>query len=489
MAPTCTPVLPAILAAVLAAAGVTGCFSADVADASLSCTANVECPAQLVCFRDRCRTIEATLDVSCGDGIVAPDGSEACDDGSDNADTAACTTACRVNVCGDGLLLRGVEVCDDGGIASGDGCRGDCLKLESCGDGVIDEGEVCDDRNTRSADGCRGDCQKLEVCGDGVADDGEACDDGNTDDGDACLDRCVASRCGDGEVQRGVEVCDGDSLGVSCTDTCVPESCTLIEDVAIGVDSGEIFVEPPMANGMLLHAGPGFVCFGPGPEGIVRVRATEDVRVTFFLSEFEGFSTATMVAVDGVCGGPASRCQPPDFNGFFGTPQPLRLDMVAGQQTTIILDTLDQSGPTRAVLTLTPEAVPPVPLACADATLVTAPVPGAPVTSIVAIEDVDFGSSNELCGRFDAGIAVRFVATVDGHLRASLDAPDEQTFTADFSVHPDDCRGQVAFCHESDTDPEPVLELDVFAGRSYFVVLSPRSFSDRQHQRLTLSLD
>jgi hypothetical protein len=47
--------------------------------------------------------------------------------------------------------------------------------------------------------------------------------------------------------------------------------------------------------------------------------------------------------------------------------------------------------------------------------------------------------------------------------------------------------------YSSPTDPWPkrwtIRTIEHLAGRSYFVVLSPRSFSDGQHQRLTLSLD
>jgi hypothetical protein len=48
---------------------------------------------------------------ACGDGNVDP--GEECDDGEDNADTNACTAACALATCGDGLIHEGVELCDD----------------------------------------------------------------------------------------------------------------------------------------------------------------------------------------------------------------------------------------------------------------------------------------------------------------------------------------------------------------------------------------
>lgn len=50
----------------------------------------------------------------CGDGNVDP--SEECDAGPANSDTGACTLACKLPVCGDGLVQDGVEGCDDGNV-------------------------------------------------------------------------------------------------------------------------------------------------------------------------------------------------------------------------------------------------------------------------------------------------------------------------------------------------------------------------------------
>lgn len=62
----------------------------------------------------------------CGDGIV--DDGEACDDGDANADDAACTSACELAVCGDGLVWASHEECDDGGLVPGDGCSETCTE-------------------------------------------------------------------------------------------------------------------------------------------------------------------------------------------------------------------------------------------------------------------------------------------------------------------------------------------------------------------------
>ncbi|MFY0532501.1 fibrinogen-like YCDxxxxGGGW domain-containing protein [Nannocystis pusilla] len=56
----------------------------------------------------------------CGDAILTPD--EECDDGPMNADTAACTSTCKLAKCGDGLIQTGVEYCEDLNDDPADGC-------------------------------------------------------------------------------------------------------------------------------------------------------------------------------------------------------------------------------------------------------------------------------------------------------------------------------------------------------------------------------
>jgi len=57
---------------------------------------------------------------ACGDDVQAVD--EECDLGPANADAGACTSACKIAFCGDGLLHAGVELCDDGDDDPNDGC-------------------------------------------------------------------------------------------------------------------------------------------------------------------------------------------------------------------------------------------------------------------------------------------------------------------------------------------------------------------------------
>src|SRR4051812_35583812 len=69
----------------------------------------------------------------CGDGVRQAD--EECDLGKGNSDTAACTKACRVATCGDGVVRAGVEECDDGSAnADTAACTKACRK-NVCGDG------------------------------------------------------------------------------------------------------------------------------------------------------------------------------------------------------------------------------------------------------------------------------------------------------------------------------------------------------------------
>lgn len=74
----------------------------------------------------------------CGNNIV--EAGEDCDNGEDNGDTKACTSACANNICGDGKLYLTVEQCDDDNIASGDGCSSTCEAEAGaiCGDNICD---------------------------------------------------------------------------------------------------------------------------------------------------------------------------------------------------------------------------------------------------------------------------------------------------------------------------------------------------------------
>ncbi|MBL9102799.1 MAG: hypothetical protein JNL82_17765 [Myxococcales bacterium] len=161
----------------------------------------------------------------CGDGVVA--GDEQCDDGPANADDAACTAACALATCGDGLLLAGDEQCDDGPANADDAACTAACTLATCGDGHLLAGvEACDDGNLEPGDGCTAACT-LESCGDGAVQAPEQCDDGDADDTDECLTTCLAAACGDGSVHAGVEACDDGNADESdaCTSLCAAPAC------------------------------------------------------------------------------------------------------------------------------------------------------------------------------------------------------------------------------------------------------------------------
>jgi fibro-slime domain-containing protein len=105
----------------------------------------------------------------CGDGIV--NGSESCDDGSNNADDAygGCTRECTLGpFCGDGKVDAPYgEQCDDGDnrttYGHRQGCGPGCQIVPYCGDGKVDSlfEEECDDadRNGAIDGGCDIDCR------------------------------------------------------------------------------------------------------------------------------------------------------------------------------------------------------------------------------------------------------------------------------------------------------------------------------------------
>lgn len=104
----------------------------------------------------------------CGDAIVDP--GEECDKGDAlNSDAAYCTEQCKLNICGDGLLLVGHEICDEGDANSDDygaTCGADCKPGARCGDNLVQPGEECDHgpdngapRGDRQVIGCDMDCR------------------------------------------------------------------------------------------------------------------------------------------------------------------------------------------------------------------------------------------------------------------------------------------------------------------------------------------
>lgn len=49
------------------------------------------------------------------------------------------------------------EQCDDHNMEDGDGCSSAC-QLEICGNGHLDQGEECDDGDIENGDGCSSKC-------------------------------------------------------------------------------------------------------------------------------------------------------------------------------------------------------------------------------------------------------------------------------------------------------------------------------------------
>ncbi|MDP2340533.1 MAG: hypothetical protein Q8O67_06230 [Deltaproteobacteria bacterium] len=260
-----------VVVVVVAFAAVAGCaFEPGVpADADVSCSRGLDCPAGDVCLvkEGTCIDLDSPcIDVSdrdaraqpdgndcgggsicvaavcspprCGDGVVT--GAETCDEGERNDDAApdSCRTTCLPAGCGDGILDDDEE-CDDGPLNDDDGadaCRGSspfgtCAR-PGCGDAVIDSGELCDDGAGNSdvrADACRTSCLPAR-CGDGTRDVGEECDEGalnDDDDDDACRTTCARAACGDGVTDTS-EACDDENTasGDGCRGDCAKiETC------------------------------------------------------------------------------------------------------------------------------------------------------------------------------------------------------------------------------------------------------------------------
>lgn len=170
----------------------------------------------------------------CGDGVI--EGDEACDDGPDNADDGACTTACVAATCGDQLVQAGVEGCDDGGESPM--CDADCT-LAECGDGTVNmvADEVCDDGG--ESDVCTSECT-LSACGDGIvnASAQEECDDGNVVDGDGCSAVCLGEK-----VEIGSIVLGGTSFAeVQAALDAMAVDYTIQDQMFVPPDAGDVII-------------------------------------------------------------------------------------------------------------------------------------------------------------------------------------------------------------------------------------------------------
>ena len=104
-------------------------------------------------------------------------------------------------------VLDADEGCDDGNPDDGDACLSTCTPA-FCGDGLVQRGvELCDPGSFPDAGACNADCT-VGTCGDALLQPPEECDDGNRSSQDDCLPRCLFARCGDGFLRLGFEQCD-----------------------------------------------------------------------------------------------------------------------------------------------------------------------------------------------------------------------------------------------------------------------------------------
>jgi len=123
--------------------------------------------------------------IQCGNGVVDP--GEECDLGADNnvGGYDGCTSSCTLGPhCGDGIK-NGSEACDDGTNDGSYGtCMPDCTPGPYCGDGHVDGPEQCDQGSDNITQGygpdlCTTQCQVAPYCGDGILQDPEECDGGS----------------------------------------------------------------------------------------------------------------------------------------------------------------------------------------------------------------------------------------------------------------------------------------------------------------------
>ncbi len=201
----------------------------------------------------------ACTNAKCGDGHLQ-DTVEQCDDGDTLNGTNNCSSTCRIEGCGNGILDPGEE-CDDNEVPSPipsaavnqNACVGQC-KIARCGDGFLrtdmSSTEQCDDGDNDSGDGCSATCRN-EGCGNGQIDPGEQCDGGENPPigGDGCDVNCQLEDCGDGFVDVG-EQCDGNGAGVGgqtagCNIDCTFAAC---DDLKINTAAGEQCDDGPILN-------------------------------------------------------------------------------------------------------------------------------------------------------------------------------------------------------------------------------------------------
>jgi cysteine-rich repeat protein len=199
----------------------------------------------------------------CGDGIPQEELGEECDDGNDD-DTDLCTNACRISVCGDGIVRDPdidfaprstppwVEDCDDGNTEDGDGCSRNC-KFEGACCGAFASCELMTETfcvegaGIFQGDGTTCAPNPCGSCGDGIVQEelGEECDDGNTAGGDGCSSSCESE--------------DADVCATACASPAA-KHVNARNAVLVGSGTADILCGDERDNVIRGTAGPDIVC-------------------------------------------------------------------------------------------------------------------------------------------------------------------------------------------------------------------------------------
>ncbi len=210
----------------------------------------------------------STCSPICGDGLV--EGSETCDDGTNNGAYGSCLPGCmgRGPYCGDAVVQNPPEKCDDGTNASTYGgtskvCGPGCVFAPYCGDGTISNGEQCDEGSLNGSGygHCSAACTLGPRCGDSVvqAASGEQCDDGvnNGASGDKCNANCTL-KCGDGTLEPGEQCDKGAANNTGGYNGCNPD-CTLGPRCGDGIKEGSEQCDDGKNDGSYGTCAPGCV--------------------------------------------------------------------------------------------------------------------------------------------------------------------------------------------------------------------------------------